>query len=99
MTPAHLAGSPDAPSAALSDHSRFVQRLRRRYASELALLSPGDPSRETMTRAYESLRTEGHAPGAALRILRQLVMERLATLDCDEDAPLSTITCAMSELA
>jgi [glutamine synthetase] adenylyltransferase / [glutamine synthetase]-adenylyl-L-tyrosine phosphorylase len=99
MTPAHLAGSPELASASLSDHSRFVQRLRRRYAGELALLPQGNPARESMTRAYESLRGEGHSVSAALRILRQLVMERLATLDCDEAAPLSTITRAVTELA
>src|SRR6201991_78518 len=31
------------PSASLSDYSRFVQRVRRRYAGELALLPPGAP--------------------------------------------------------
>ena len=30
---------------ALADHSRFVQRIRRRYAAELALLTPGLPTR------------------------------------------------------
>ena len=33
---------------ALSSHSRFAQRLRRRYTSELALLAPGMPTREAL---------------------------------------------------
>ncbi|WP_312567056.1 bifunctional [glutamate--ammonia ligase]-adenylyl-L-tyrosine phosphorylase/[glutamate--ammonia-ligase] adenylyltransferase, partial [Diaphorobacter sp.] len=41
----------------------------------------------------------GHDLGAALRILRQLVMERLITLDCDQAAPLSDITLAVTRLA
>jgi glutamate-ammonia-ligase adenylyltransferase len=93
-------GNQDAASGErLSGHSRFVQRLRRRYARELALLPAGAPVLATMSQAYESLRAEGHATGAALRILRQLVMERLAVLDCDEDAPLQTVTRAVTELA
>jgi glutamate-ammonia-ligase adenylyltransferase len=83
----------------LSDHSRFVQRLRRRYAAELALLPAGDPVHATIAHAYDRLREQGHATGAALRILRQLVMERLVTLDCDEGAPLATVTRAVTELA
>ena len=83
----------------LSSHSRFAQRLRRRYAGELALLPPGRPTREAMAAAYGVLRSRGHDTGTALRILRQLVMERLITLDCDLQAPLALVTCAVTELA
>jgi glutamate-ammonia-ligase adenylyltransferase len=113
MTPGHLAGSlrpaavaPESPARQnihaeepLSGHSRFVQRLRRRYAAELPLLPAGAPTHESLLRAYESLRAQGHATGTALRILRQLVMERLAVLDCDEGAPLAVVTRAVTELA
>ncbi|MSQ56817.1 MAG: bifunctional [glutamate--ammonia ligase]-adenylyl-L-tyrosine phosphorylase/[glutamate--ammonia-ligase] adenylyltransferase [Limnohabitans sp.] len=34
-----------------------------------------------------------------LRVLRQLVVERLVVLDCEQNAPLETVTHAMSELA
>ena len=37
--------------------------------------------------------------GAALRITRQLVVERLAVLDCEQQAPLEVVTRAMTELA
>ncbi|WP_425197498.1 bifunctional [glutamate--ammonia ligase]-adenylyl-L-tyrosine phosphorylase/[glutamate--ammonia-ligase] adenylyltransferase [Polaromonas sp.] len=66
-----------------SGHSRFVQRIRRRYAKQLALLPAGAPVRATMLTAYEALQVQGLDTGAALRVLRQLVMERLVVLDCD----------------
>ena len=89
----------EAGQIPLSGHSRFIQRLRRRYAGELALLPAGVPARETMGVAYAALRSRAYDVAAALRVLRQLVMERLAVLDCDQQAPLATITLAMTELA
>ena len=83
----------------LSCYSRFAQRLRRRYEGELGLLPPGTPGRESLSIAYEGLRGRGHPVGAALRILRQLVMERLIALDCDGGASLAEVTGCMSELA
>ena len=83
----------------LSGHSRFVQRLRRRYAAELPLLEAGTPGPDTIAAAYETLRSRGHDVACALRIVRQLVLERLVTLDCDQQAPLETITGAMTVLA
>lgn len=82
-----------------SDYSRFAQRLRRRYADELPLLPPGAPDRAGMTAAYEALRARGYDVPQGLRVLRQLVMERLVVLDCDERAPLGTITTSVTELA
>jgi len=90
---------PKPPSTALSSYSRFVQRLRRRYASQLHLLPPGPPVRATMTATLGVLLDSGLEVGAALRTLRQLVMERLVTLDCDEQAPLVVVTRAVTELA
>jgi glutamate-ammonia-ligase adenylyltransferase len=72
-----------APLLAASGYSRFVQRIRRRYAEELALLPPGAPERAGMQITYDALRARGLDTGAALRVLRQLVMERLVVLDCD----------------
>ncbi|TFZ02129.1 bifunctional [glutamate--ammonia ligase]-adenylyl-L-tyrosine phosphorylase/[glutamate--ammonia-ligase] adenylyltransferase [Ramlibacter humi] len=82
-----------------SAFSRFVQRIRRRYAAEMDLLPPGAPSRDTLQSTYEALLARGHDTGAALRILRQLVLERLARLDCDEQAPLATVTLSVTLLA
>jgi len=87
-------GHPD-----LSDGSRFSQRIRRRYAQQLGLLPPGAPTKQGMQALYESLRASGQDAAASLRTLRQLVVERLIHLDCNEDVPLSTVTGAMTELA
>ena len=52
-----------------------------------------------MEQAYDALRLRGCDAGTALRVVRQLVMERLIQLDCDHQAPLSDITRAVTELA
>jgi len=90
--------APGAPPA-WSLHSRFAQRVRRRHETLLHLLPPGPPDLNAMAQVFGALRQAGHEPAAALRILRQLVLERLLTLDCDAAAPLSLITQAMTELA
>ena len=86
-----------------SQYSRFVQRIRRRYASQMALLSRGAPIRSSMEHTLQVLFAEGLQAGAGLRVLRQLVMERLVVLDCDGDSagqvPLTVVTRAMTELA
>ncbi|MEN9384595.1 MAG: bifunctional [glutamate--ammonia ligase]-adenylyl-L-tyrosine [Pseudomonadota bacterium] len=89
----------DAPSQALADHSRFVQRVRRRYEAELPLLPPGAPVWSSMRQAFDALRASGLEVGAAVRVVRQLVMERLAVLDTEQAAPLEAITRAVTELA
>lgn len=98
-TPFAEPGGASAAHAAGAAHSRFHQRLQRRYAGETALLPPGAPTRQTMAEALQALRARGHDTGAALRVLRQLVMERLIRLDCEEGAPLSDVTRATTELA
>ncbi len=82
-----------------SSHSRFAQRLRRRYADDLGLLPAGAPVRDTLAQAFEALRARYPDTGSALRVLRQLVMERLMCLDCDAQVPLGDITRAVTELA
>ena len=83
----------------LSAHSRFAQRIRRRYESQLALLPAGLPDPAAMKAAYQALLAQGLDVGSALRCTRQLVLERLVCLDCDAQAPLSQITQAMTDLA
>jgi glutamate-ammonia-ligase adenylyltransferase len=82
-----------------ADHSRFVQRIRRRYADDLTHLTPGVPDAESMRRAVHTLRASGRDLGGALRVMRQLVMERLAVLDVERAAPLEQITGAVTTLA
>jgi glutamate-ammonia-ligase adenylyltransferase len=81
----------------LSAYSRFVQRLRRRYANELHLLPEGAPVLATMQTCFEALRLT-HNCSDALRMLRQLVMERLVVLDCEQGASLDVITRAVTKL-
>ncbi|TNF61385.1 MAG: bifunctional [glutamate--ammonia ligase]-adenylyl-L-tyrosine phosphorylase/[glutamate--ammonia-ligase] adenylyltransferase [Burkholderiales bacterium] len=87
------------PAACRADHSRFVQRIRRRYGRELDCLPPGTPARASMLACLQRLREQGLAEPAALRVLRQLVMERLAVIDCEQGAPLADVTRAVTELA
>lgn len=84
---------------ARADHSRFVQRIRRRYAAELTLLPPGLPRRDTVVALIERLQSDDRSLGSAMRVARQLVLERLAVLDVEAGAAMSDITCAMTELA
>src|SRR5262249_20680386 len=79
-----------------ASHSRFVQRIRRRYAAELPLLPAGLPERATITALVEQLRKGGRNLAAALRVARQLTLERLAVLDIEESASLADITRAMT---
>jgi len=83
----------------LSEGSRFFQRLQRRYADVFATLPKGVPHRELLNQAYQQLRSQGHAVGPALRILRQWSMARLLTLDCDQGASLETISLGVTHLA
>ncbi len=87
-------GHPD-----LAEGSRFAQRIRRRYAEQLNQLGPEAPTRQTMQLLYDTLRAAGVDTGGALRTVRQLVVERLLCLDCNEGASLETVTGAMTELA
>ena len=99
-----IVSPPGAPCPAqlpldLSLYLRFVQRLHRRYASELPLLPPGPPSRDSLNAAYAALQAQGLDTSAALRVLRQLTLERLASLDCSRQADLAVVTHGMTWLA
>ncbi|WP_296499333.1 bifunctional [glutamate--ammonia ligase]-adenylyl-L-tyrosine phosphorylase/[glutamate--ammonia-ligase] adenylyltransferase [Rhodoferax sp.] len=83
----------------LSSHSRFGQRVRRRYENQLHLLPAGVPDQAAMALTFEALQALGNDTGSALRTTRQLVLERLLCLDCDEQAPLRQVTQAMTDLA
>ncbi len=87
---------PDAVPAA---HSRFVQRIRRRFAQELALLPAGLPDSAAIAALVATLQQGGRDLPSALRVARQLVLERLATLDVEAGAALEDITGCMTQLA
>ncbi len=82
-----------------SGYSRFAQRIRRRYAAQLPLLRPGVPDQAAIGLLFNALLRMGEDTGAALRITRQLVLERLLCLDCAAQAPLEAVTASMTWLA
>lgn len=96
-----MQGTTQAPAASpvTAEHSRFVQRIRRRHADLLTQLPPGRPDARALQEFYRRLRQAGHDSGAALRTIRQLVIERLIVLDCEQQAPLHDITASMTDLA
>ncbi|HRI17751.1 MAG TPA: phospholipase D-like domain-containing protein, partial [Burkholderiaceae bacterium] len=89
--------SPAVPPTAA--HSRFVQRVRRRYGGLLDRLPAGMPDTTTLAALVDGLCAEGRPLGQALRIARQLLLERLVVLDTEQRAPLEAVTGAMTSLA
>jgi len=87
------------PNTSLSQGSRLVQRLRRRYAQVLPQLPQGEPSPANLRIAFDLLLGVYPGLGNSLRVLRQWVLERLVVLDCEQQAPLQTITHSMTALA
>jgi glutamate-ammonia-ligase adenylyltransferase len=83
----------------LATHSRFAQRVRRRYEAELALLAPGVPDPAQLQATFDALQAQGQNLAKALRITRQLVIERLLCLDCEQQLALALVTQAMTDLA
>jgi [glutamine synthetase] adenylyltransferase / [glutamine synthetase]-adenylyl-L-tyrosine phosphorylase len=83
----------------LATHSRFAQRVRRRYEAELSLLAPGVPEPGHLQATFAALQAQGQNMANALRITRQLVIERLLCLDCEQQLPLAQVTRTMTELA
>jgi glutamate-ammonia-ligase adenylyltransferase len=84
---------------ALAAHSRFVQRVRRRHGDMLDRLPPGLPDFAGISALIAGLEADGVPVMAALRIARQLVLERLAVLDVEQHADQAGITAAMTHLA
>ncbi|MFG6442816.1 bifunctional [glutamate--ammonia ligase]-adenylyl-L-tyrosine phosphorylase/[glutamate--ammonia-ligase] adenylyltransferase [Roseateles sp. LKC17W] len=81
-----------------AEHSRYVQRVRRRYAADLALLPPGLPDREVIAALIDTLQP-ARPLASALRVARHLVMERLAVLDIEQGASVADVTLVMTHLA
>jgi len=84
---------------ARADHTRFVQRVRRALEQWMPLLRPGAPDRAAILDCIEAVQAAGRPLGSALRIARQLVMERLVVLDVEQQASVQVVTTAMTELA
>ncbi len=90
---------PAVTHAAAADHSRSVQRIRRRYAAERVLLPLGAPDAEAIGAFVRQLQAAGRELPSALRVARQIVIERLAVLDIEQEASLDTVTACMTALA
>ena len=88
-----------AAAPASAAHSRFVQRIRRRYEAERVLLPAGAPGFDVIIALIAKLRAGGRDLPAAMRVARHLVLERLAVLDVEQAAPLDIVTTSMTELA
>lgn len=84
---------------AAADYSRFVQRVRRRFADECALLPAGVPDALSIDALIEQLIGRGRTLGSALRVARHVVIERLAVLDVEQSVELSVVTTTMTALA
>ncbi|MBP6903304.1 MAG: bifunctional [glutamate--ammonia ligase]-adenylyl-L-tyrosine phosphorylase/[glutamate--ammonia-ligase] adenylyltransferase [Burkholderiaceae bacterium] len=98
-----MQSDPSAATGGRADHSRYVQRIRRRYGAELALLPADGPEAAldaaSITALVARLQAGGRPLASALRVARQLVLERLVVLDVEQDAPLERITSTMTALA
>ena len=99
MKPAMVEDGKPLGAPALAAHSRFVQRIRRRYIAELPLLAPGAIDADKVSALVQTLRDGGRSLPSALRVARQLCLERLACLDVERLAALATITAGMTALA
>jgi glutamate-ammonia-ligase adenylyltransferase len=89
-------------TAALAVHSRYVQRIRRRYEPELADFAQahaGVPRSAEIRALVGHLQSQGRELASALRVARQLVLERLAVMDIEQGAAMADVTAAMTELA
>ena len=87
----------------MSEHSRYAQRIRRRYAHQLTLLPQGLPGLAAIAELYRSLQQQGFDSPQSLRITRQLVLERLLCLDTEGEgegaASVQAVTQCMTHLA
>ena len=86
-------------STATADYSRYVQRVRRRFGSDIAALAPGVPDVTAIDTLIALLLQQGASLASALRRARHAVIERLVVLDVERSAPLEHVTAAMTALA
>jgi [glutamine synthetase] adenylyltransferase / [glutamine synthetase]-adenylyl-L-tyrosine phosphorylase len=82
-----------------SDFARYAQRVRLRYAEFLEFLPEVTLTRSELSACLARLSQSGLETAAALRVVRALVLERLAVRDCDARCTLDEVTLAMTHLA
>jgi glutamate-ammonia-ligase adenylyltransferase len=89
-------------SAASASHSRYVQRVRRRYPDDIAAFAqaaPGVPRAPEIRALIAHFLAQGRPLEAALRVARQLVLERLAVQDTEAGAAMMDVAGSVTELA
>ena len=99
MTEAQPTSNARPLAIADAGYSRFVQRVRRRYADLLELLPAGLPDRAAIEALIACLQAGGRSLASALRVARHLVLERLAVLDIEACAEMHEVTGVMTDLA
>jgi glutamate-ammonia-ligase adenylyltransferase len=97
--PASEADARMPPTAVSAEHSRLVQRVRRRFDTERTWLAPGVPDVPKIDALIDRLIAAGRSLASAMRVARLVVLERLAVLDVEQEACLADITAAMTALA
>ena len=83
----------------MAAHSRFVQRVRRRYAADLHALPTALPGGADICALVLRLQAAGRDLASALRVARHLVVERLACMDVEQGATLEDVCTTMTLLA
>ena len=80
--------------------TRAIQKITNRYPVELTYLPSGAPTQLSLHAALQALLTMGYSDvGSRLRVLRQITLHRLYTLDCEQGAPLAAVMQGMTDLA
>ena len=83
----------------LASYSRFYQRIQRRYAQYLTWLEPGIPTQTQMHNMLRRLLDDRFELDAALRVTRQLVLQRVVQLDCAGELPMRGVCNCMTDMA
>jgi [glutamine synthetase] adenylyltransferase / [glutamine synthetase]-adenylyl-L-tyrosine phosphorylase len=86
-------------TTATAEYSRYVQRVRRRFAEEIAALPAGVPDAIAIAQLIDHFVGQGRSLAAAMRITRHAVIERVTVLDVEQSASLQTVTSVMTALA
>ena len=80
--------------------TRAIQKIASRYPVELTCLPSGTPTPSLLHIALQALLDMGYSDvGHRLRVLRQITLHRLYTLDCEQAASLNVIMQGMTDLA
>ena len=94
-----LESLPAGGHGVLPSYSRFFQRVERRYGEFENCLAPGTPATATLADTLQALQQRNFDLCAALRITRQLVLQRLLQHDCQGQLSLQAVCHCMTAMA